>query len=65
MVNTISQFIETWLPKFEIENRRYMTISIGCTGGQHRSVYIAEQLKKHFMTQRNNVSLRHRQLVEK
>ncbi len=65
MVNTISQFIETWLPKFEIENRRYMTISIGCTGGQHRSVYIAEQLKKYFMTQRNNVSLRHRQLVEK
>lgn len=63
MIDSITQFIEHWLPMFEAENRRYMTVSIGCTGGQHRSVYITEMLTKYFKQQRNNVSLRHRELA--
>ena len=62
MITDIEHFIETWLPHYEKENRRYMTVSIGCTGGQHRSVYIAEMLTQHFKKQRNNIAIRHRDL---
>jgi len=57
----IRNFVEKWLPSFKRDNRSYLTVAIGCTGGQHRSVYIVEQLAKYFSEQ-ENVVVRHRQL---
>ena len=63
MLDAIGNFIEMWLPSFEEENRSYLSVSIGCTGGQHRSVHIAEFLAKRFRNFDNkNVSVRHRDL---
>jgi UPF0042 nucleotide-binding protein len=58
----IRDFIQKWLPLFEQNNRSYITIAIGCTGGQHRSVYMAERLSSHFKTLYQNVQTRHREL---
>ena len=58
----IKVFLHTWLTRFETDNRSYMTVAIGCTGGQHRSVYIAEQLSQHFQKEHAKVTLRHREL---
>lgn len=63
MFNDIAVFLETWIPRFEQENRSYVTVAIGCTGGQHRSVYLVERLAKHFLDARGNVLVRHRELV--
>jgi UPF0042 nucleotide-binding protein len=57
----IRTFVEKWLPAFKNDNRSYLTVAIGCTGGQHRSVYMVEQLAKHFRTA-ERVLLRHREL---
>ncbi len=62
MFNHIKTFMEYWIPKFAEQNRYYLTISIGCTGGQHRSVYIAEQLNDYFRNKFSGVSLRHREM---
>lgn len=62
MVTQINDFLHEWIPHFEHSNRAYLTIAIGCTGGQHRSVYIAEQLSKNFQTGRKNTQIRHREL---
>lgn len=64
MFDSIKNFIEKWLPSFETENRKYLNISIGCTGGHHRSVYFAEKLGQHFATHFKNVSVRHRDMHE-
>lgn len=56
----IQHFIDKWLPSFKGDNRSYLTIGIGCTGGQHRSVYMVEKLAKYFQ-QRERVLIRHRQ----
>ncbi len=58
----IKTLLHTWLPRFEKENRSYMTIAIGCTGGQHRSVYITEQLAAHFAETFTSVQIQHREL---
>ncbi len=62
MYQTLAGFIARWLPRFEANNRAYLTIALGCTGGQHRSVYFAERLGRHFCTERENVQVRHREL---
>ena len=61
MLNDIKQYIEKWLPCFISDNRSYLTVAIGCTGGQHRSVYFVDQLSKYFMAQ-EKVLMRHREL---
>jgi RNase adapter protein RapZ len=58
----IRVFLHTWLARFETTNRSYMTVAIGCTGGQHRSVYVAEQLANHFKKEHSKVNIRHREL---
>jgi UPF0042 nucleotide-binding protein len=59
MINDIAAFIEKWLPSYVAENRHYVTVAIGCTGGRHRSVYIVEELARRFM-RRESVLVRHR-----
>ncbi len=62
MFNQLCGFLETWLPSFEAEHRSYMTIALGCTGGQHRSVYLVSKLAKHFLHKGLNAQIRHREL---
>ncbi len=62
MISQISSFMEFWIPEFAKQNRYYLTISIGCTGGQHRSVYVTEMLRDYFLNKYTNVSLRHREM---
>jgi UPF0042 nucleotide-binding protein len=57
----IRVFIEKWLPCFLRDNRDHLTVALGCTGGRHRSVYLAEKLAEHFRPQ-NQVLVRHREL---
>ena len=57
----IRNFLERWLPCFVADNRSYVTVAIGCTGGEHRSVYFVEALAAHFIRQRR-VLVRHREL---
>ena len=63
MYEDIRNFVENWLPNFVEDNRSYLTVAIGCTGGQHRSVYLTEKLAQHFKTQQQ-VLLRHRELPQ-
>ncbi|MDE0008315.1 MAG: RNase adaptor protein RapZ, partial [Gammaproteobacteria bacterium] len=59
----IRAFLSDWLPRFEDTHRAYMTVAIGCTGGRHRSVYMAERLAEHFDAARTaDVLIRHRDL---
>jgi len=56
-------FLERWIPCFEADGRSYLTVAIGCTGGQHRSVYLVEQLAAHFRDSGLPVLSRHRELT--
>ena len=64
MIDDIQMFVTKWLPRFQASNRSYITIGIGCTGGQHRSVYVAEQLAGHFRRHMDNVQVLHRELSQ-
>ncbi len=61
----INSFMMTWLPHLERNNRSYVTIAIGCTGGKHRSVYIAELLTNNLRKERDDVQSRHRDIEKK
>jgi UPF0042 nucleotide-binding protein len=67
MISDIEQFVVRWLPRYEADNRSYLTVAIGCTGGQHRSVYIAETLAKRLVENgqraQEQVLVRHRTLT--
>ncbi len=58
----VRDFLAEWIPRFQQENRSYLTIAIGCTGGQHRSVYLAERLCGDFRGRLGQVNVRHREL---
>ena len=57
----IQTFVQTWLPHLERNNRSYLTIAIGCTGGQHRSVYLVQTIGESFAMSHPNVKIRHRE----
>jgi UPF0042 nucleotide-binding protein len=64
MLDDIRRFVSEWLPCFEHDNRSYLTVAIGCTGGRHRSVYIAEALKRELAGMKGvSVRVTHRDLV--
>ncbi|HEX4895481.1 MAG TPA: RNase adapter RapZ [Solimonas sp.] len=60
MLRDIRQLLDHWLPEFQKQDRAYLTVAIGCTGGQHRSVYLVERLRDHFLGRFDNLSVRHR-----
>jgi UPF0042 nucleotide-binding protein len=60
MLQDIRRFIEKWLPSFKTDNRSYLTVAVGCTGGQHRSVFMAERLASYF-SPTERVVVRHRE----
>jgi len=64
MCNDILSFLDKWVPKFIAENRSYMTIAIGCTGGQHRSVYITEHIVSKLIKKYPSILTRHRELEQ-
>jgi UPF0042 nucleotide-binding protein len=63
MCDDIRLFLEKWIAAFKAENRSYITIALGCTGGQHRSVYMVERLAESFRKHDDQVLVRHRELV--
>lgn len=62
MVDNISEFFLNWVPVFEAENRSYLTVSIGCTGGRHRSVYVVEQIFKRVNSKIDQITIKHREI---
>jgi len=62
MYDDIRRFVEDWLPHYIADNRSYLTVALGCTGGQHRSVYLVERLAAHFQPLQQ-VLVRHRELA--
>jgi UPF0042 nucleotide-binding protein len=61
MLSQIEIFLARWLPAFEDDQRSYLTVAIGCTGGQHRSVYFVDQLARRFASKAITL-VRHREL---
>jgi UPF0042 nucleotide-binding protein len=64
MIDDIAKFLETWLPRYKNFQRAYLTVAIGCTGGQHRSVYIAESVGRRLAQSHGEIRVRHNELPE-
>ncbi len=64
MLADLRGFLDGWLPAYEAENRSYLTVAVGCTGGRHRSVFIIEQLAGHFRELGRAVLVNHRDMQE-
>jgi len=64
-VEDLKGFLERWLPSLVRSNRSYITVAVGCTGGQHRSVYLAEKLGAHFNGRFGQALIRHRDLASR
>lgn len=62
MYEDIRRFLEQWLPEYQKQDRAYVTIALGCTGGQHRSVYLVEKLAASLRQHYENLAVRHREL---
>jgi UPF0042 nucleotide-binding protein len=62
MHSDILAFLEHWIPQYRSSNRTFLTVAIGCTGGQHRSVYMAEKLAESLRSSDDHVSTRHKEL---
>lgn len=62
MLKDLRNFLDHWIPQFEADNRSYLSIAFGCTGGHHRSVFIAEHLASEFKESGKQVILRHRDI---
>jgi UPF0042 nucleotide-binding protein len=62
LVSQITGFLDVWIPLFEADNRAYLTVAVGCTGGHHRSVYMAERLGGHFRKHYKDVLITHRDI---
>ncbi len=62
MFAEITHFLDSWIPYYEKDKRSYLTINLGCTGGQHRSVYFAERLAHYYQKKYQQVQVRHRDL---
>ncbi len=62
MIEHIKKFLSFWIPKFEADNRSYLCVAVGCTGGHHRSVYITERLAEYFREQGKHVITIHRDI---
>ena len=63
MCEDISHFLDRWIPRFLDASRSYLTVAIGCTGGQHRSVLVSRVLYESYQKKYDNVQIRHRELV--
>ncbi|MEM7026785.1 MAG: RNase adapter RapZ [Pseudomonadota bacterium] len=62
MFEDLTRFFDHWIPQFEKDNRSYLSIALGCTGGQHRSVYMTEKLAEYFLKNNKQVLVRHRDI---
>ena len=62
MQHDIFTFVDKWIPSFQGNNRSYLTVAIGCTGGMHRSVFLAENISRQLTLKMSNIQVRHREL---
>lgn len=62
MLRDIGDYLEKWLPRFRAENRAYVTVAVGCTGGRHRSPWLVEHLAQRFRKQYPQILVRHTEL---
>ena len=62
MVDHIAAFLEEWIPRYQDFQRSYLTVAIGCTGGMHRSVYVAEAVARRLAEKHANIRTHHNEV---